>query len=411
MWAPKKEEEILKAVNSDALEESSTFDVKAALPSKNIEIAKDIAAMSNDGGVIIFGIGEDKNGRLKIATPIPLNGEPERITSVAQTSITEPPRFHIRTIPTSKDSSKGYIVVEIPPSERAPHMVVVQGDHRYYGRNAKGNFLLSEAEVERLYERRKKLAVDLKALLENEIQQAPYPPHTKFGYLHVFARPTFELTGVLDRMGTPSMPTGRLFREIVERIAEQNLLKIEYYPRFQPYLNDWEFTAEGLRGKTSFGNDLKDDAPGDALFLRVDTDGMGHLFCGRAAELENERFELFWSVIVGNIFNFLFFMGRLFQQANYIGMVNIGLAVTGIKDAVYHSTDSTLRYPRKKYESDSYKKVGRIDAISLTKPDLLLGVLEQMLTHLFRALTQGRENPFEELKLSLLNVTSDPADG
>ncbi len=65
MWIPKSEEEIVNAVNSDALEESAIFDAKVELPSKNIEIAKDIAAMSNDGGVIIYGIGEDENGRLR----------------------------------------------------------------------------------------------------------------------------------------------------------------------------------------------------------------------------------------------------------------------------------------------------------------------------------------------------------
>jgi hypothetical protein len=403
MWIPKSEEEIVNAVNSDALEESAIFDAKTALPSKNIEIAKDIAAMSNDGGVIIIGIGEDENKRLKILTPVVISGQPERISSIAHTSIAESPRFHIDTIPTAKDPSKGYIIIVIPPSERAPHMVIVNGDNRYYGRNAKGNFPLSEAEVGRLYERRRHLDVDLKVLLENDIQQSPYVPNSKLGYLFAFSHPTLELTGVLDRIGTPSKPIGRVCRETVEMIAEQNLLQINHYPCFNQYRNNWEFTAKGLRGKISINDNIEEDVPKDALILDVDSNGTGHLFCGRAAQLENDGFQLFGSVIVCNAFNFLLFMGELYKQANYFGMVEIGLAITGIKGVVYNSQDRIFRHLRKKYESENFKAVKRVDAISLTKPNLTLEILEQMLAQFFKALTQGQENPFEEIKHNLKN--------
>ena len=49
MWIPKNEQEIVDAVTSGLLEESPIFDVKRELPAKNAEIAKDIAAMANDG--------------------------------------------------------------------------------------------------------------------------------------------------------------------------------------------------------------------------------------------------------------------------------------------------------------------------------------------------------------------------
>ena len=247
MWIPRSEEEIEKAVFSDALEETAIFDAKVALPSKNIEIAKDIAAMSNDGGVIIYGIGEDENGRLKKLSPFVLVGQPERISSIAQTSIAEPPRFHIQIIPTKEDVSKGYILVIVPPSERAPHMVIVSGDHRYYGRNAKGNVLLSEAEVSRLYQRRNRLEVDLRDLLEREIEIAPFSPSSKFGYLHMFIRPAFEQIGILDRINSTAKPTKVVLSEIVEDIARNDPLRNQYVPRFNEYINKWEFTGNGIR--------------------------------------------------------------------------------------------------------------------------------------------------------------------
>lgn len=398
MWIPKSEEEIVNAVNSDALEESAIFDAKVELPSKNIEIAKDIAAMSNDGGVIIYGIGEDENGRLRILAPVDLKGQPERITSIAQTSIAEPPRFTIQTIPTNEDSSKGYIIVVIPPSERAPHMVVVKGDHRYYGRNAKGNFLLSEADVARLYERRKRLKIDLMGVLETEIQAAPYKPNSQFGYLHAFIRPAFEIPGILDRIDSTSRPRIRFLEDTVENIAGQNLLHEDYYPRFNPYHNTWDFTSNGVRGRISYSDNADDEAVGDALIIQVDSIGSGHFFCGRIAELENHELRFFWQVTIGNTVNFMLFMGELFREVNYIGMVDIGLAITGIKGAIYHSRDRVFRHLGKTYESDDYKTIGRIDAPSLAKSDSVINKAEEMLAQFLRALTQGRENPFDRLR-------------
>jgi len=400
MWIPKSEKEIQKAVDSDALEETSIFDAKMTLPSKNSEIAKDIAAMSNDGGVIIYGIGEDENGRLKILSPVVLEGQPERISSVAQTSIAEPPRFHIQTIPTKDDTAKGFIVVIIPPSERAPHMVIVNGDHRYYGRNAKGNVLLSEAEVSRLYERRNRLEVDLKELIEKEIKIAPYPPNSRFGYLHMFIRPAFEQSSILDRIHTVTKPTRAVFAEVVEDIARNDPLRNQYTPRFNEYINNWEFTVNGIRGKISYEEENTDTSVGDALVIDVDLNGMGHLFCGRAAEQEKEFFLFFPVAVIANSINFMLFMGALFQKINYIGMVDIGLAVTGIKGAFYYTEDRILYHVRKPYESDIYKEVGRIDAPSLLDRELAKTKAEVLLTHLFRAFTQGYDNPFNRITVT-----------
>jgi hypothetical protein len=399
MWVPKSEEEIEKAINSGSLEETAIFDAKQALPSKNIEIAKDIAAMSNDGGVIIYGIGEDENNQLRNLAPFNLDGQPERIASIIQTSIAEPPQFHIYTITTKNDVAKGYIIVVVPPSERAPHMVIVNSDNRYYGRNAKGNILLTEAEVSRLYERRKNLDTNLRELLEKEIQSSLYSPHPDLGYLHFFIRPTFELPGILDKVASKEAPTMRILEDAVLNLANQHLLPVAYYPRFNSQINQWEFTSTGVRGKLSFDRSDGRDAAKDALILEIDSNGTAHLFCGRAAESTDENFYFFWPVVAGNVIDAMSMMGHIFQMANYAGMVDIGLAITGIKNAVYYPGDEQrYRYRGKKYEANDYKTIARIDAPSLLEPDLITSKTEEMLTQLLRALNQGSDNPFSRIK-------------
>jgi len=57
MWIPKTEDELTTAVKAGAIEEGVTFDAKQELPSKNPELAKDVAAMATDGGVLLYGLG------------------------------------------------------------------------------------------------------------------------------------------------------------------------------------------------------------------------------------------------------------------------------------------------------------------------------------------------------------------
>jgi hypothetical protein len=51
-----------------------SFDAKAELPSptKNPTLATDVAAMSADGGVLLYGVGDDEHGRPTVPKPIAL---------------------------------------------------------------------------------------------------------------------------------------------------------------------------------------------------------------------------------------------------------------------------------------------------------------------------------------------------
>ena len=75
----------------------------------------------------------------------------------------------------------------------------------------------------------------------------------------------------------------------------------------------------------------------------------------------------------------------------------MGLAVTSIKGSYYYTENRVLYRMRKPYESDMYKEVGRIDAPSLLDRQLVKIKTEELLSHLFRAFTQGHENPFDKV--------------
>jgi predicted HTH transcriptional regulator len=201
MWIPKSEQDILSAIDAGDLSETANFDGKSALPGKGKgkDLALDVAAMSADGGTLLYGVAEDENERLTVPQPFKLAGVRERVDQIVRTSISEPLTIEVHTIPTDDNPSLGYLVIAVPPSPRAPHMVTVGKEHRYYGRGATGNVLLSEGEVARLYERRRRWEMDRGAMLDEAIELAPIPPREGFAYLHLVARPVVPDEELYDK--------------------------------------------------------------------------------------------------------------------------------------------------------------------------------------------------------------------
>src|SRR5690348_12608654 len=100
MWIPASAEEIEAAARAGDLQETASFDGKRGLPptNKNRDVAVDIAAMTTEGGVIVYGLGEDQGKRLTILAPFALAGAAERIDQIVQTAIMEVPYIETRTL-------------------------------------------------------------------------------------------------------------------------------------------------------------------------------------------------------------------------------------------------------------------------------------------------------------------------
>ena len=76
MWIPESEGEILASIEAGGLIETATFDAKVSLPTKgkSKDLAIDVAAMANDGGTLLYGVGEDEDGRPKVGTLVAIAG-------------------------------------------------------------------------------------------------------------------------------------------------------------------------------------------------------------------------------------------------------------------------------------------------------------------------------------------------
>ena len=387
MWVPESESDIVAAVESLGLEESSIFDAKQELPKENKEIAKDIAAMANDGGVLLYGLGEDENHRPVVLKPFSLANQPERITAIVQSSISEPPRIRINTIRTEDDPSMGYIVVVVPPSDRAPHMVEVRGDNRYYGRTATGNKRLTQVEVARLYERRNRLEIDREMLLDKEIKHWAISPKDGHGYLYLFARPVLSDDGMLDKAVGEGQTRWSVLYGLVELVKESNEFTRDYWPNFDPP-NRWIQRTEGLLGKMHGDNP---DEPERIFNIQIDFDGTGHLFCGRAAQMERS-YQLFHSCVAGNTGRFLRLVGELYARSSYLGVVDVGLELTGIQGSVVMIKHPHVPVRLVPYEREVYRRTLRVGTTSLKADARSIAIM--LLKPFFDAISQNSLDPF-----------------
>jgi hypothetical protein len=395
MWLPKNEKQIIDAVTSGSLEETVIFDAKKEISAKNQEIAKDIASMANEGGIIIYGIGEDENKRLTMLNPIPIAGQMERIDAVVRSCIAEPPQIQITSIPTEKDPSIGYLVVVIPPSERAPHMVVVKGDNRYYGRTATGNAPLNEGEVARLYTRREKTEIDRNQLLEDEINSSSLEPNSNFAYLYLLAKPVFSREGFFDSISQEGKKLQDSINELIIKSGNSNLnnlnqFTIEFNP---PYI--WKQKVDGLLGKMGWESNDLDRLPASMLNLIIDFDGTCHLFFGRAGEKTgiNEPINIFTETIAGLSYRFIILISTIFELSEYMGMIDLGIALTGLKGSVVFTNNWRIQLNRSPFDQESYKKTGRFsNLVIINEPEI---AAKYLVMPFINTISQNRINPFE----------------
>src|SRR5205823_2811755 len=96
----------------------------------------------------------------------------ERVEQVARSRIDPPLTVRSVGLLAAASSSDGYLLVAIPPSAEAPHMV----DPSYWGRNDKTKYQLSDPEVARLHRLRREWERDAVGLLEYEVARDPTPP-------------------------------------------------------------------------------------------------------------------------------------------------------------------------------------------------------------------------------------------
>jgi hypothetical protein len=394
VWVPSSAAEVEDAAGRGDLEETHTFDAKVALPNpkKNHDLAVDVGAMTVDGGSLLYGLGEDENKRLTVLSPIDLNGARERVAQIVQTSISESPFIRIHALPSEADGSKGYLLVVVPQSPRAPHQVTSVGDMRYYGRGPTGNRILSEGEVAGLYSRRREWEADREELLAAELASAPEPEPT-FGYMVAHARPVTPDDSLVERTASGR---GELLALVLAGARSWGNVRADregrdYDPDLRKAQHAWRRGAIGW----SVSTDREDQQePRYTVRVDLDFDGTGHFYGGRVADTSHTgQFVFFDAILAGNLASFFAAMGAVYKAADYVGHVDVGVAVVGIEGAapwgLHHWGDSTFSGPIP-------GRTARVAAAELSEDakDVALSLIGRLL----EAMRGEPYNPFDEEK-------------
>lgn len=401
MWISRTEDEIAEAIEAGWTEETATFDAKVSLPGKGKakDLAVDVAAMANDGGTLLYGLDEDENGRPVLLKPFPLKGTRERVDNIIRTSISEPPEVKIREIPSDNDPSAGYLVVHVPPSPRSPHMVVIKGDHRYYGRSATGNAPLNEGDVARLYERRQRWEVDRNAMLEEAVSLAPIDADENHAYLHLFARPVALDEDIFNR-ARGERNTQNYLHHLMEASTKTEIFPNTLYPDFPS--GRIERRANGWTSFQGLGREWQERKdPEDVLELNVGLDGYGRLFCGRAGidyrdRFDNSRSTVIEVLIAGLATRFAHIMGTIYAEGSYLGQVDMGIAVVGLRNRASLELTQKIRIsvPPTPYDRDEYRRTGRFSAHTMKERPK--DVARSLTMPLIDALTRDSFDPFTD---------------
>lgn len=90
--------------------------------------AGDLSALANvGGGVLIIGIGTDKADRAASLHEQDLHMVEQQAVQAARDGIDEPLCIEPVIVPSGADPARGFLVVAVPPSDRAPHITVKKG--------------------------------------------------------------------------------------------------------------------------------------------------------------------------------------------------------------------------------------------------------------------------------------------
>lgn len=161
-----------------------TGDPKGQRAKANRDLAGDLAAMAVHGGRIWIGVdGHDNDPAQPAVTPVVLAGLRERVEQIAR-SVPTPP-LHVRFTQLDDGDGRGVLVVDVPWSADAPHMV---GD-RYLRRGQSRNEPMSDAEVRTVLTERRGRVETTRDLLLAELDQDPLHETTQ-GRMFVVAWPS-----------------------------------------------------------------------------------------------------------------------------------------------------------------------------------------------------------------------------
>jgi len=315
------------------LEESHYLDLKRELGSTrsaNKELARDLASFAIDGGTLLVGVAEGDDGALHVA-PVELEGLPERIEQIARTAIDPPLALSSNVLRDQDNPSRGCVVVSIPPSGTAPHMV----DGVYQGRGDKTKTRLSDAEVTRLHASRVDVMTTAAQLVAEYSLRDPVP-ETMRQQAHIFivAAPVAPRREML----VDALDGDDAIRGLIQ--AGADLESLEEVTQFSPDLRDAHTVHRRLDGVAlacglTDARELLERGHGrfneDVFEVELSDDGVIRMMTTRFSDVDRSGEQVFFEemlpVLVRRVVGIA---AAVAGRTGYLGQWMIGLAVTGV---------------------------------------------------------------------------------
>lgn len=200
---------VLQAINQ-GLEERDDLDWKKELPKRqhpnaDIEFAKDVTALvNNGGGMIVYGIAESASAAASIVSVEGWDDAAEqRLRSWAYTLI-QPPvyglDFQLLSGQSSEESESLAVALLVPASPDTPHFVIQRGSIRAPRRYGSHTVDMSEREIEQAYRRRFEDRRNNDRALEDLLEQSVLGTTQDRIWMSAAARPTRPRPRYLGRI-------------------------------------------------------------------------------------------------------------------------------------------------------------------------------------------------------------------
>jgi hypothetical protein len=399
-WQPHTVAEVQTAIDDGTLGERHWLDVKETVGSGDgakKELARDLVSFANDGGGLIIGVAEDKQAGTLHLAPVELAGMAEKVDQVARSRCDPPLYVQSHPLPDPTDSTHGVLLVEVPPSPLAPHMV----EGTYYGRNDKTKHKLTDSEVANLHARRTARQLTGEQVIARETARSPISkPDQKLSHLFLVAQPLASPPDLL----TPLIGTQQLRTSISEankavpdseRIAPNLGYALSNY---EPRPRGAGFYSYGLVGRR-FQPQMNSVREESQIDLEIWDNGTIVLFCGggslpnRGSLMPDDERQYVHGLAVAILTRVtLAIAARLGSAAGYAGpwLLAIGLNNLRGRFAGYAFNQPGVSFPP--YSEDDYVYATEAYTVELIdRPGAVTGRLLHRLLRTLRDPAKGYE--------------------
>jgi hypothetical protein len=287
-------------------------------------LAKDVASLTGDGGVIVYGVREDKATQQFSLAPIDLSGVRERVASIVGSRVEGSPFIETFTIDDGTGSGKGFLVVHVPESPMAPHMVDGVG---FFGRFDTVTRMLTAGEVDRFYQRREKWGEEQSACMTETVAGSRLTPLVDQlpGVVYVVAHPVTGQSDIRMRSGVANDHNSlmNLLTEVCNALQFVNSAGITLSAiipyEFARTLDGVELVRPDNMGSNSYGH---------AQFL---DDGTVRLSYGPIVDDFSDQGNPMVrdGLAVQIAAQTLFLAGKILSAAGYNGLVDVAIQLSG----------------------------------------------------------------------------------